>query len=86
MNFSDRTTDKLENIVDLKLTRTTTQKPNIDRTWLASWLFLIGSSIFILDGILELTEGISIHAIFHNSASWLFTIGSIFFLLETRDK
>ncbi|MEY2833937.1 MAG: hypothetical protein RLZZ574_3196 [Cyanobacteriota bacterium] len=38
------------------------------------------------DGILELTEGISIHAIFHNLASLLFTIGSIFFLLDTRQN
>ncbi len=57
-----------------------------DRASLVSWLFLIGSLIFMLDGIIELTEGVSIHAIFHNSASLLFTIGSIFFLLDARAK
>lgn len=55
-----------------------------DRTSLVSWLFLIGSLIFLGDGILELTEGISIHAVLHNVASLLFTIGSIFSLLDAR--
>jgi hypothetical protein len=57
-----------------------------NRAYLVSWLFLIGSLIFMADGILELTEDISIHAIFHNLASLLFTIGSIFFLLDTRQN
>ncbi len=49
---------------------------------LASWLFLIGSLIFQLDAILELTEGISLHVAFHLSASLLFTLGSILFVVH----
>jgi hypothetical protein len=49
---------------------------------LVSWLFLIGSLIFQVDAILELTEGISTHAILHISASCLFTVGSILFVIH----
>jgi hypothetical protein len=69
-----------------KLTAITTKEEKSDRALLVSWLFLIGSLIFMFDGILEFTEGISIHAIFHNLASLLFTIGSLFFLLDARHK
>jgi hypothetical protein len=48
---------------------------------LVSWLFLIGSLIFQVDAILELTEGISLHVVLHLSASLLFTIGSILFVV-----
>ena len=51
-----------------------------DPSVLVSWLFLIGSLIFLFDGFLELTEGISLHALLHLSASSLFTIGSILFI------
>ena len=51
-----------------------------DRVFLASWLFLIGSLIFLVDGFIELAEGISIHVLLHLSASCLFTIGSILFI------
>ena len=50
------------------------------RTSLASWLFLVGSLIFLLDGFLELSESISIHALLHLTASVLFTIGSALFI------
>ncbi|MEM9509688.1 MAG: hypothetical protein AAGA16_18745 [Cyanobacteria bacterium P01_E01_bin.35] len=69
-----------------KLTSIPDEKENIDRTTLVSWLFLIGSLIFLFDGFVELTEDISLHAIFHNLASLLFTIGSIFFWLDARTK
>ena len=51
-----------------------------DSRVLVSWLFLVGSLIFVVDGFLELTEGVSIHALLHLSASLLFTIGSILFI------
>jgi hypothetical protein len=54
----------------------------IDLMALVSWLFLVGSLIFQLDAILELTEGFSLHVVFHLSASLLFTIGSILFVLH----
>ena len=52
----------------------------VDSAALVSWLFLIGSFLFVLDSGLEMFEAISIHSIIHLSASLLFTIGSIFFL------
>ena len=51
-----------------------------DRTSLVSWLFLVGSLIFLADGFLELSEGISIHALLHLTASVLFTVGSALFI------
>ncbi|MDJ0594405.1 MAG: hypothetical protein QNJ72_31260 [Pleurocapsa sp. MO_226.B13] len=50
------------------------------REYLVSWLFLIGSLMFLFDGFLELTEGISIHVVIHLVASILFTIGSVLFI------
>lgn len=55
-------------------------KISIDRDSLVSWLFLIGSLLFLFDGLIELTEGISIHVVIHLIASILFTIGSILFI------
>lgn len=40
-----------------KLTEVTNQE-NSDREYLMSWLFLIGSLMFLADGFLELIEGI----------------------------
>ncbi|MGL5794135.1 MAG: hypothetical protein ACRC06_06935 [Waterburya sp.] len=85
-NFPGTKTDKTEkqqNIINPELAEIAKTE---DRTFLASWLFLIGSLIFMLDGILELTEGISIHAIFHNLASLLFTIGSILFMPTEKNN
>lgn len=62
-----------------KLTEVTEEK-NRYRESLVSWLFLIGSLMFLFDGIVELTEGISIHGVIHLSASILFTIGSVLFI------
>jgi hypothetical protein len=56
-----------------------------DSSVLVSWLFLIGSLIFLGDGILELTEGISIHALLHLSASLLFTVGSVLFIPQSEN-
>lgn len=57
-----------------------------DRTSFASWLFFIGSSIFLIDGFLELTEGVSIHVLLHLSASVLFTIGSALFIPQDENS
>ena len=51
-----------------------------NRTSLVSWLFLVGSLIFLADGFLEISEGISIHALLHLTASVLFTVGSALFI------
>ena len=63
-------------------TRNKTNKTEnkVDSAALVSWLFLIGSLLFVLDSGLEIIEGISLHSIIHLSASLLFTIGSILFL------
>ena len=50
------------------------------RNSLVSWLFLVGSLIFLADGFLELSESISIHALLHLTASVLFTVGSALFI------
>jgi hypothetical protein len=52
----------------------------IDSAALVSWLFLLGSLLFMLDAGLEIFENISVHSTIHISASLLFTVGSIFFL------
>ena len=66
-----------------KLTEVVTRENSI-REYLVSWLFLIGSLMFLFDGFLELTEGISIHVVIHIVASILFTIGSVLFIPTTK--
>lgn len=45
-----------------------------------SWLFLIGSLMFVLDAILENMRSISFSSLLHLLASILFTIGSVLFI------
>ncbi|VEP14575.1 conserved hypothetical protein [Hyella patelloides LEGE 07179] len=52
----------------------------LDRDSLVSWLFLIGSLMFLFDGLIELTEGISIHVFLHLPASVVFVVGSYLFM------
>ena len=52
--------------------------PDLDL--LVSWLFLIGSLMFLFDGLLELTENMSIHVVIHLVSSTLFVIGSVLFI------
>ena len=63
-----------------KLKAITTQEENSDRNSLVSWLFLIGSLMFLFDGLIELTEGISIHVLLHLPASVVFVVGSYLFM------
>jgi hypothetical protein len=58
----------------------------VDSVALVSWLFLLGSLLFVLDSGLEIIEGISLHSIIHLSASLLFTIGSILFLPQIQQQ
>ena len=60
------------------------EKENNIREYLVSWLFLIGSLMFLFDGFLELIEGISIHVVIHIFASILFTIGSVLFIPKNQ--
>ena len=57
-----------------------------DSESIVSWLFLIGSLMFLFDGFLELTEGISIHVVLHIVSSFLFTIGSVLFIPTDKNK
>ena len=69
-------------------TRNNTNKTEtkINSAALVSWLFLIGSLLFVLDSGLEIIEGLSLHSIIHLSASLLFTIGSILFLPRNQQQ
>ncbi len=58
----------------------------INSVGLVSWLFLIGSLLFVLDSALEIIESISLHSMIHLSASLLFTIGSILFLPRNQKQ
>lgn len=58
----------------------------VDRTSVASWLFLIGSLMFAFDATLEIARGITLSAVLHFSASIIFTIGSVLFMpVSTQD-
>ncbi|WP_272064014.1 hypothetical protein [Oscillatoria sp. CS-180] len=51
-----------------------------DREKFVSWLFLIGSLMFLVDSILENLEGVSMSSLLHISASLVFTVGSVLFI------
>ncbi len=55
-------------------------KGKISREAFVSWLFLIGSLMFVLDAVLENMRGVSFSSLLHLLASILFTIGSILFI------
>ncbi len=57
-----------------------TEHKHLNKEALVSWLFLIGSLIFVLDGILENVHGVSFSSVLHLTASILFTIGSVLFI------
>ena len=57
-----------------------------DRTSVASWLFLIGSLIFVFDATFEIARGITLSAVLHLAASIIFTIGSILFMPDSTEK
>ncbi|MEM9536707.1 MAG: hypothetical protein AAF268_12545 [Cyanobacteria bacterium P01_A01_bin.3] len=56
------------------------QSPTVGRERLVSWLFLVGSLLFVLDGVLENLQGVSLSSVLHISASLLFTVGSLLFM------
>ncbi|MGD1940612.1 MAG: hypothetical protein ACFB0G_04820 [Leptolyngbyaceae cyanobacterium] len=51
-----------------------------DREKFVSWLFLVGSLMFLVDSILEILKGVSISSLLHISASLVFTVGSVLFI------
>lgn len=56
------------------------------RILIASWLFLIGSGLFMMDAISEIANHLSLMALMHVSEGALFLVGSIFFMPESAQK
>jgi hypothetical protein len=75
---------KLINSIDRNQDSETQSTSGFDRELLVSWLFLIGSLIFTLDAVMEISKGITFSAVLHVSASILFTIGSVLFMPSDR--
>ena len=50
------------------------------RTLMASWLFLIGSGLFMVDAISEIASHFSPISLLHLSEGALFLLGSIFLM------
>ena len=56
------------------------------RILIASWLFLIGSSLFLVDAISELANHVSIMSSLHVSEGLLFLVGSAFFMPNSQSE
>ena len=54
------------------------------RILIASWLFLIGSGLFMIDALSEIAAQFSLMSITHLSEGILFLVGSLFFMPDTR--
>lgn len=54
------------------------------RLLIASWLFLIGSSIFMIDAAFEMANRFSSTSLLHLSEGVLFLVGSIFFMPDAQ--
>lgn len=63
-----------------------TVSPKISREALVSWLFLIGSLMFLVDSCLENLRGISFSSMLHLTASVLFTVGSFLFIPSGKQR
>ncbi len=50
------------------------------RLLIASWLFLTGSSLFLIDSMFEVAQHFSLMSLLHVSESVLFLMGSISFM------
>jgi hypothetical protein len=50
------------------------------RILIASWLFLIGSGLFMMDAVSEIAHQFSPMSVLHLSEGVLFLVGSIFFM------
>lgn len=54
------------------------------RILVASWLFLIGSVLVMIDAISEIVSHLSLMSLVNLSEGILFLVGSIFFMPESR--
>lgn len=50
------------------------------RLLIASWMFLIGSSLFMIEAVSEIISHFSMMSLLHLSEGVLFLVGSIFFM------
>lgn len=50
------------------------------RMVLASWLFILGSSLFVVDALLELTNHVSPMGLVHLTEGISFLVGSVCFM------
>ena len=71
--------------------RSTTKEKDIistilDREFLVALLFLVGSFFFLVDGLIELAEGLSIRVFLHITASLMFVVGSYLFMPTDKTK
>ncbi|NEQ53989.1 MAG: hypothetical protein F6K11_28310 [Leptolyngbya sp. SIO3F4] len=51
-----------------------------NRMVLASWLFILGSSLFVVDAVLEITTNVSPVALMHLTEGITFLVGSVCFM------
>lgn len=56
------------------------------RILIASWLFLIGSGLFLIDSMFEMIQHFSPMSLLHLSEGVLFLIGSIFFMPSPKNS
>jgi hypothetical protein len=56
------------------------------RIAIASWLFLIGSSLFLVDAFYEISDRFSLLSLLHLSEGILFFIGSLLLMPESSKQ
>ena len=61
-------------------------RSTLNKEALVSYLFLIGSLMFVLDSILENMASVSFSSELHLTASILFTIGSVLFIPNNSEN
>ena len=54
------------------------------RILIASWLFLIGSGLFMIDAMSEVVVRFSLMSLTHLTEGALFLVGSLFFIPATQ--
>ena len=56
------------------------------RLQIGCWLFIGGSSLFVMEAIAELAHHISLAAMIHLAEGCLFLIGSVYFMPKTETE
>jgi len=79
INHQQKSTLELEKITN-KISKM------LEREFLVAFLFLVGSILFFFDGLIQLAEGISIHAVLLLPASLMFVVGSYLFMPTDKNN